>query len=130
MTDRELLPCPFCGAEAGVYEIAPHSHSVRLGDFKMPDHPGSAVVECGCGSGLVDDTREAVMSRWNARPSSQDGCRCHACHRLYRVDLMIPDEMWREITPGASGEVMLCGACIMARLDQHGFAAFSLAKVP
>lgn len=33
----------------------------------MPDHPGSCVIECGCGAGLLDDTEELVTNRWNTR---------------------------------------------------------------
>lgn len=66
-TDRELLPCPFCGEQPMHNAIEPHTHSFRLGDFKMPDYPGAHVIECGCGAGLIDDTYEAVVTRWNTR---------------------------------------------------------------
>lgn len=62
--EAKLLPCPFCGGMASEQEIEPHSHHPMLG---MPDHPGSYVIECGCGCGLIDDTRELVVARWQAR---------------------------------------------------------------
>jgi hypothetical protein len=62
-----LLPCPHCGAEAGEYAIERHAHAIAIGDWKMPDHPGSHVIECGCGAGMIDNTRAAVVARWNRR---------------------------------------------------------------
>ena len=65
-----ILPCPFCGADPTISDIEPHVHVISLGDWKMPDHPGSTVIECGCGAGLIDDTREKVLRRWNTRASN------------------------------------------------------------
>lgn len=70
MTD-ELKLCPFCGGEPTEHAIEPHSHAMTFGDFKMPDHEGSHVIECVCGAGLIDDTREAVVARWNTRALTQ-----------------------------------------------------------
>lgn len=66
-----LLPCPFCGAPAHGYAIAPHSHSpavLRLVP-ELPDHPGSYVIEgqCACGSGLIGANESEVTARWNRR---------------------------------------------------------------
>jgi hypothetical protein len=63
----QLLPCPFCGAQPTDYAIEPHTHNFTIGDFKMPDHEGSHIIECQCGAGFVSDTREAAASLWNAR---------------------------------------------------------------
>lgn len=63
----KLKHCPFCGKAPTEKAIAPHSHYLRIGDFRMPDYPGSHVIECACGAGLIDDTRDAVVERWNTR---------------------------------------------------------------
>lgn len=71
-TTREALePCPFCGAQPTDHAIEPHSHALKLGEWKMPDHTGSHVIECGCGAGLIADTFEEVAAMWNRRPSQQ-----------------------------------------------------------
>lgn len=62
-----LERCPFCGAEPMDHAIEPHTHSPFLKQLGIPDHGGSHVVECGCGAGLIDDTKEAVFTRWNRR---------------------------------------------------------------
>jgi hypothetical protein len=67
-----LLPCPFCGREPTVVDIDPHSHKGGIAAF-MPDHSGSSYIECGCGAGLIDDDRKAVIARWNARASPSQG---------------------------------------------------------
>lgn len=61
-----LLPCPFCGGAPVVVEIEPHSHTGGIADF-MPDHPGSAYIDCACGVGTIDATAELVTARWNKR---------------------------------------------------------------
>lgn len=71
-----LLPCPFCGAPAHGYAIAPHSHSpavLRLVP-ELPDHPGSYVIEgqCACGSGLIGANESEVTARWNRRTPHPD----------------------------------------------------------
>ena len=71
-----LLPCPFCGAPAHGYAIAPHSHSpavLRLVP-ELPDHPGSYVIEgqCACGSGLIGANESEVAARWNRRTPQQE----------------------------------------------------------
>ena len=68
--EREALKgCPHCGAPASGHAIEPHSHSLVFNGVKMPDHPGSYVIEgdCACGSGLIGDTQEEVTARWNRR---------------------------------------------------------------
>lgn len=64
-----LKNCPFCGAPAHGYAIAPHSHSpavLRLVP-ELPDHPGRYVIEgqCACGSGLIGANESEVTARWN-----------------------------------------------------------------
>jgi len=43
-------------------------------------------------------------------------CECQACKKQYKVDLMIPNELWNEITKGKIN--MLCGSCIMKRIEK------------
>ncbi|NDI85096.1 Lar family restriction alleviation protein [Undibacterium crateris] len=62
---NKLKPCPHCGKEPIINHIEPHRHSMQLGGFKMPDHPGSFTIEC-CG-GMIHDTLDAVTSMWNTR---------------------------------------------------------------
>lgn len=66
-----LEPCPFCGAPAHGYAIAPHSHSPAVLRIipELPDHPGSYVIEgqCPCGSGLIGAKESEVTTRWNRR---------------------------------------------------------------
>lgn len=46
-------------------------------------------------------------------------CTCQGCGKQYRVDLIVPDEIWERIKPTgkAAGAGLLCGACIMARVE-------------
>jgi len=57
----------------------------------------------------------------------KDGCVCQACGSRYKVDLLIPDELWEQIKPSGKleGAGLLCGRCIMDRLEAIGnFDAF------
>jgi hypothetical protein len=69
MTDK-LLPCPFCGGQPIVVTIEPHTHKGGIAEF-MPDHPGSAYIDCACGVGLIDADEDSVAKRWNVRTSDQ-----------------------------------------------------------
>lgn len=59
----ELLPCPFCGAQA----VFVRDHDAD-GDFVAVQ-----CTECGCGSGkhypLMDDARPNAANEWNRRPA-------------------------------------------------------------
>lgn len=88
----ELLPCPFCGGAPVVVKIEPHSHAGGIADF-MPDHPGSAYIDCTCGVGLIDASKEDVVKRWNARtpasPESTDADNARAWHQCVETMLTL-----------------------------------------
>jgi hypothetical protein len=67
MSDPKLLPCPFCGGTPFTQEHPPHKHFLVINGEPFPDHPGSFTIECNCGCGLIDDTLEEVVTRWNTR---------------------------------------------------------------
>lgn len=46
-------------------------------------------------------------------------CTCQRCGRTYFVDLVVPDSLWREISPKKSSAGMLCGCCMMEMVEQH-----------
>jgi hypothetical protein len=48
-------------------------------------------------------------------------CTCQECERQYKVDIIIPDELWEgKIKPKEKpqGSGMLCGECIMKKLEE------------
>ncbi len=47
------------------------------------------------------------------------GCMCQRCSQKYKVDLIVPDDLWKRIKPEgeAVGAGMLCGRCIMDRIE-------------
>jgi len=49
-------------------------------------------------------------------------CKCQGCGKQYRIDVGVPDEVWERIKPSgkAQGAGLLCGSCIMARLEAMG----------
>lgn len=69
MSMTTLLHCPFCGQQPTEYAIEPHTHVLQFAGGKMPDHQGSHVIECACGCGMIEATREAVAAVWNRRPA-------------------------------------------------------------
>lgn len=74
MSTTTLLPCPFCGQQPTEYAIEPHTHVLQFAGGKMPDHQGSHVIECACGCGMIEATREAVVAVWNRRPTPAAVC--------------------------------------------------------
>lgn len=100
-----LSPCPFCGRAPTINRIAPHAHSGLLKELGIPDHPGSVVIECVCGCGLVDATEEAVAERWNRRPATDS-------RDTARLD-------WLADRDNAIGQVLLPTECVIAHLDMR-----------
>jgi len=60
-----------------------------------------------------------------------DGCVCQGCKAMYKVDVVIPDDLWEKIKPkGAIGSGLLCGACMFKKIDLLGeFSAFHLSPI-
>jgi hypothetical protein len=64
--EKELSPCPFCGGQATIMYVPPHTHVFT--DF-MPDCDGEYFVECGgctaamAGGSVLSETAAA----WNRR---------------------------------------------------------------
>ena len=50
---------------------------------------------------------------------SRKSCNCQECNCQYKVDLIIPDDLWEKIKPEGKpeGEGLLCGACIMNKIE-------------
>jgi predicted RNA-binding Zn-ribbon protein involved in translation (DUF1610 family) len=64
-----------------------------------------------------------VLSSLKARLMMSDlGCKCQACSKFYKVDLLIPDELWEKIKPEGkkTGAGLLCGSCIMKKIEDLG----------
>lgn len=62
---------------------------------------------------------------------AEQGCRCQSCGRLFCIDLYVPDEVWRQITPKSGEGGLLCGSCIMQRMESRAkeadaFGAYNL----
>lgn len=71
--------------------------------------------------------RVTWMSGIAGAPSGrEEGCRCRKCGQHYRVDLLLPDEVWRAINP--QDLELLCGRCIVAALEAGGFGAWRLVR--
>jgi hypothetical protein len=49
-------------------------------------------------------------------------CICNNCGRKYKVDLLVPDDIWNKIRPiGSKGEGgLLCPICIAEKLESLG----------
>ncbi len=58
-------------------------------------------------------------------------CICQSCGNDYEVDIMIPNYLWEKIKPlgNSIGAGLLCGACIMDRIEELGGDAFKLVKI-
>ena len=54
-------------------------------------------------------------------------CTCQSCSKEYKIDIIIPDYLWLEISPKKNEVGLLCPICIMERLeDLLNYDAFEL----
>ena len=64
--------------------------------------------------------------------NKSDGCKCHSCKKFYKVDIMVPEDIWDKIRPEGStrGAGLLCGSCIMERIKSNSnFSAYKLIEL-
>ena len=49
-------------------------------------------------------------------------CICQQCKKNYRVDLIVPDNVWEKIKPEgkAKGAGLLCGSCMLNKIEAFG----------
>lgn len=53
-------------------------------------------------------------------------CECQRCGELYRVDIMVPDDLWARI----SGRNLLCPMCIARAIeDLREYGAYELRRI-
>lgn len=60
------------------------------------------------------------------------GCLCQKCGCRYKIDLLIPDDLWELIKPKGkpTGAGLLCGSCIMELLEGLGtFGAMKAERI-
>lgn len=69
---EKLKPCPFCGGEARIEVIEPHTHTLTT---FMPDYKGGAFIECKCGAAISGDTKDAAIAAWNKRAQDTEAKR-------------------------------------------------------
>ena len=58
-------------------------------------------------------------------------CKCQVCGNKYRIDVCVPAETWERIKPSgkAVGAGLLCGSCIITRLEAMGkYGSYELVK--
>jgi len=54
---------------------------------------------------------------------------CKSCGTKYKVDLIIPDNMWSQISPRTGESGLICGSCIMEALEDLGeYASYHLVE--
>lgn len=66
--NKNLLPCPFCGGEAIIHTVEPHTHVIAK---FMPDYGGGAFIECkSCTCAISGETEQEAITTWNRRTCS------------------------------------------------------------
>jgi hypothetical protein len=53
-------------------------------------------------------------------------CICQKCNSKFKMDLLIPDKLWKQISPKKVGG-LLCPSCIIKAIEElKGYSAFKL----
>lgn len=56
-------------------------------------------------------------------------CTCQGCGNKYKLDLLIPDQLWEQIKPigKPKGAGLLCPTCIVTRIENtFGYEAMTV----
>ena len=57
--------------------------------------------------------------------TAEEGCTCQNCGEKYKIDFLLPDNVWLKISPTKSEGGLLCGGCIVNKLESLGdYGAF------
>lgn len=71
--------------------------------------------------GKREEERIADLESKSARTAGYkdpaEGCTCQKCGRKYKVDFIIPDDLWLKISPKKSEAGLLCGICIAEAIE-------------
>lgn len=115
-----------CGGSRGLTPEVMERES-RMKGALPADHPAHRAYLCTCGNFHPHPNPPPV-------PEPELGCTCQACGERFTLDLLVPDAIWERISPvqvaGYKGGGLLCGPCIMRRLEKlTGFAAARLELV-
>ena len=59
-----------------------------------------------------------------------EGCTCQECGTLFKVDLMLPNDLWERIKPEKAepGGGLLCGVCIMRKLEEFNTFGYLIVR--
>lgn len=70
-------------------------------------------------------------NRLEERDPREDGCLCQLCGVRYKIDFMLPDNLWAEIQRLLPRTFkLLCGTCTVSLLEQRGaFDYFDVVKL-
>lgn len=69
MSETTLKPCPFCGKQAFVDTIEPHTHMFA----PLPDYEGGTFIECtGCTCAISGKTKAEAVDAWNRRANEKE----------------------------------------------------------
>lgn len=104
----------------------------QIGQAQAREHGRVAyLVSIGHGECAIDlsFTPRVELIKTTYTGDQDPGCLCQGCGQRYRVDVLVPDELWERIRPTGKpeGAGLLCGRCIFGRIEQLGqFSALHL----